>query len=299
MHTLLRRDGDVLLLLRSVEHDLAFVIGEVAPGHVGAHPELAGDGRLHVEPEHVPRHHRALVEGLVGVGDERVVVDGPYDAGPRTRRARAARVEGEILGAGSVDLRAAHRAEERPFGSDVDRRGHVVAVGTSMRRQAREHQPQHVEQLTRRTKRRAHSRWRRSLSQCERCRYVFDGIDFRARRLRHPSSGVGRQCLDVAPRPLRVQHPECQRRLTRPGHSRDPHQRAQRDVDVEVGQVVHPSPAHGDLIRLCTAAHGGGHMLDGTAHPPEPIHARPYRHAADAGDQQSTDPTAWARYFGQ
>ena len=60
---------------------------------------------------------------------------------------------------------------------------------------------------------------------------------------------VGGERLEVAPRALRVQHPERERRLSRARHARDAHELVQWDVHVEVLQVVHARPAHLDVVR--------------------------------------------------
>jgi hypothetical protein len=59
-----------------------------------------------------------------------------------------------------------------------------------------------------------------------------------AGRVRHPSTRVGRQCLDVAARALGVQHVHREGRLPRPGDPRDRDQPVQRYVDRHVLQVV-------------------------------------------------------------
>ena len=198
MHPLRGGDGDVLLLLGAVEHDLALLGGQLPPGNVGADPELAGDGGLDVEAEHLPRHDGAAVEGLRRVWDQRGVVDRADDAGALAARARPAGVEREVLGARRMHALTALRAGQRCLRRYIEGGRDTVPAGAAVRGEPGEHQPQHAHQLGRGAEGGADARHAGPLPQRQ-CRGdVLDGVHRRPRRLGHAAAGVGRQGLDVA-----------------------------------------------------------------------------------------------------
>src|SRR5699024_1172406 len=107
------RTAGLPLLFRTIEHDGPFPVRQVSPGHVGADAELAGDLRLHVEPEHLPGDDGAVVDAHALVADERGVVDLADRADALTRGAGTGAVEGERLRTGGLEGHVAVRARER------------------------------------------------------------------------------------------------------------------------------------------------------------------------------------------
>ena len=245
---LLRADHDRLLLLGAVQDDVLLPVLEVPPGYVGAHPELAGDVRLHLPAEHVPGLHGALVEGHGGVRDQGVVVDLAHDPGALAGGAGALGVEGERLGARRVHVRSALRTGIGLLGGNEQRGRDAVPVRAEVEGKARVHQAQHVQQLGGGAEGGADARHPRPLAQRERGGDVHDLVDVRARGLRHATAGVGRQRLDVAAGALGVDHAHGEGGLAGAGDAGDRDQTVQRDVDVEATEVVHARPAHCDVV---------------------------------------------------
>ena len=60
---------------------------------------------------------------------------------------------------------------------------------------------------------------------------------------------VGREGLDVAALPLGVQRVEHQRGLSRPAHARDDDQLVERDIEVEILEIVLARAANANRIR--------------------------------------------------
>ena len=96
----------------TVQHDVALAVGQRPVRHVEPDPELARGVHRQPPPAGVPRQHRAFGDRLVRIGDQGADVDfGPH-AQALAGRAGAVGVEGEGLGAGVHEMRAAHRADD-------------------------------------------------------------------------------------------------------------------------------------------------------------------------------------------
>ena len=126
-----------------MQHDVLLARGQLPVRHVEPDPELAG--RVLVQPAgaRVPRQDGAFLDASCLVGDEGAGVDlGPH-AQAVAGRARAVGVEREGLGAGRLEARAAHGAHDL-HALRRDRRPDEVAVRAQMRAQPGHHQPQDV-----------------------------------------------------------------------------------------------------------------------------------------------------------
>ena len=147
-----------------MQHDVALVIGQRPVGNVEPDPELARGVHRQPPPAGVPRQHRALGDRLVRIGNQGADIDlGPY-AQALAGRAGAVGVEGEGLGAGVLEPRAAHRADDL-LAERGDRRRDAVPVRAQVRAQPGHHQAQHVEHLGHGADRAARPRYRRTLPQ--------------------------------------------------------------------------------------------------------------------------------------
>ena len=135
------------------------------------------------------------------------------------------------------------------LGGDVQRgRQRGGRCGHTMAADAREQKAQAVQELGGGAERAAHAGDGGPLVQREGGGHVQHLVHVGAPRLREAAARVGGERLEVAARALGVQHAEGERRLARPRHARDAHEAVQRDVDVEVLQVVHLRAAHLDAV---------------------------------------------------
>ena len=241
---------DMALLHGPVQHDFLLVIGEVAIGHVDAHAHFLGDLRHERPHELAPGSDRALFERERVIGDERRLVDFAHDARAPAGGAGARAVEGEVLGARTIERLVADRAFERLFGSHVEAGRHVMAVRTFVAAQAREHETQIVEQLGGGSESGMHPGRGRALAQRDGSRHVQDLIHLCACGLTDAAARVGGKRLEIATTALRVQHAQGKRALSRSGYAGDADHLVQRDVDVDVLQVVDARTAHLDGGRL-------------------------------------------------
>ena len=138
----------VVLFRRRVEDDVPLPVGEVAPRHVRPHAEMVARDVLHERPhERLPRRDGAFVDRERIVRDDRIHVDFPHDARSVAALARALRVEGKLLRAGREETRATFGADQFAFRRHVQRRREVVSVRAAVRREARVHEPERVEQF--------------------------------------------------------------------------------------------------------------------------------------------------------
>ena len=131
---------DVLLDRGAVEDDIALLGGELAEGHVGAHPHGAADLLHEIPHEASPGQNRAVVDGDGLVRNERGLVDHAHDAGPAAGGAGAGAVEGEVLRPGPEEGAAAPRADDRLVGRHRHRGGRscpgAAAIGSPRARRA-------------------------------------------------------------------------------------------------------------------------------------------------------------------
>ena len=228
-----------------MQHDVALAGGQRPVRNVEPHPELARGVHRQPPPAGIPRQHRALLDRLARIGNQR----GDVDFGPHAQalagRAGAVGVEREGFRAGMLETRAAHRADDL-LAVGSDRRRDAVAVRAQVRAQPRHHQAQHVEHLRHGADRAARPRYRRALPQRKRGRQVVDPVHVRPLGLGQPPAAVGAQALQEPLHALGVQRAHGQRRLARPGHADHRDRPPQRHVDVDISQVVVPGPAHAD-----------------------------------------------------
>ena len=241
---------DMALLHGPVQHDFLLVVGEVAIGHVDAHAHFLGDLRHERPHELAPGSYRALFERERVIGDERRLVDFAHDARTSAGGAGARAVEGEVLGARTIERLVADRAFEWLFGSHVEAGRHVMAVRTFVAAQAREHEAQVVEQFGGGSEGGMHPGRGRALAQRDGSRYVQDLIHLCACGLADAAARVSGKRLEIATTALRVQHAQGQRALSRSGYAGDADHLVQWDVDVDVLQVVDACTTHFDGGRL-------------------------------------------------
>src|SRR5699024_5336964 len=159
-----RSDGDMLFLLGTIQHDFPFPVVQLVPGHIGAYPEFASDLWLDVEPEHLPRDNRPVLDGHVLVADQSVVIDLTHGTVPLAGGTGASRIECQVFGAGGIKVHATLRTSDLLFSGHGQGGLLPVPIGTNVTTQARKHEPYDIEQFGGGPKRRAHTRYAGSLT---------------------------------------------------------------------------------------------------------------------------------------
>ena len=247
---------------RAVIDNIFFRVGQLAKRHVGAHAHLAADIGHQRPHQRVPGGDRAFVYAQRFIRHQRGAVHRAHDAGAAAGAAGALAVEGELLSAGGDEACAAHRADQLLPGRDGQVRRVIMPVRAAVGRQAGEHQPQTVQQLGAGAKRAADTRHTGALVQGQRGRNIQHLVHIRAGCLGHAPPRIGGKRLQIAAGPFGIQYAERQRRFARPGHPGDADDAVQRDIDVDVFQVVHTRAAHPDSLRFCS----GGKLFLGRVH---------------------------------
>ena len=244
----------VVLLRRRVKDDVSLALGEIAPRHVRANSKMVAGDVLHERPhERLPRGDSPFVDGERIVWDDRRHVHLADDARAVASLARPLRVERQLLRARGVESLAAFGADELALRRHVQGRREVMPVRTSMRREARVHEPQRVQQLRRRAEGGADARHSGTLPQGERGGNVANVLDVRPLRLRHAATRVSRERFKVSPRTLGIDHAQCKRGLSASGNARHADDLSERNVYVDVLEVVLSRSAHLNRGRLCPA----------------------------------------------
>ena len=118
-----------------------------------------------------------------------------------------------------------------------------MPVGTSVIRQSRIHQTQAVQKLCPRTECTADAGNSGALVERKGSRNVQNLIHVRFGCLRHASSRVGGQGVQIPSRSLSVKDSKGQGRLTGAGYAGDTYDLPERHVNVNIFQVVDPRPA--------------------------------------------------------
>ena len=124
-----------------------------------------------------------------------------------------------------------------------------MPVRTTMVGQSRKHQAKAVEQFGSRAEGAADAGNTRTLAQCQRGRYIQHFIDLRSGSLRHPPPCVGRKRFQIAPRSFGIQDTQRQRRFPGTGNAGDGDDPVQRDIDINIFQVMDSRTANPDRFR--------------------------------------------------
>ena len=241
---------------RPVEYNVTLFGRELAERHIGAHAHRAAHLLHEVPHERTPWQHRTVVDTFRLIRHQGRTVHFAHNAGSGAGRAGAGRVEGERFGAGRVEFLATADASNGQSGRHVQRRFVArPAMRAHVRGDAGEQEPQTVEQFGHRAERRADARHGGPLVQGQRGRHMQHFVHLGAAGLGQATARVRGQRFQVTPRTFRIQHAKRQRALSRTGDAGHAHQFAQRNVDVNVLQVMHARPAHFDRLRPLIVAH--------------------------------------------
>ena len=252
----LRLVEDVLFDGRPVEYDVAFFGRELAERHVGAHAHRTAHLFHEVPHERAPWQHSAVVDAFRLIRDQGRAVYFAHDAGAGAGRAGAGRVEGERFSTGRMEFLATADTSNGQSGRHVQR-GLVArpAMRAHVRGDAGEQESQAVEQFGHRAERRADAGHRGPLVQGQRGRHVQHFVHLGAAGLGQSTARVRGQRFQVAPRTFRIQHAERQRAFARTGDAGHAHQFTQRNVNVDVLEVMHARTAHLNHLRPLIVGH--------------------------------------------
>ena len=149
-------------------------------------------------------------------------------------------------------------------------RAHVMGTATKEQTQA-------VVELGHGAKSGTHARYAGTLMQCERRRHVQHLVHLSVFGLRQATSSIGAECFQVATRALGVKNAQRQRALARTRYAGNAHELSQRNIDIDVFEVMDARATHLDSLRA--------HLL--FRHLYHPTHAIKL-------DRECTRP-AWAR----
>ena len=119
---------------------------------------------------------------------------------------------------------------------------------------AAKEQAQAVVELGHGAKGRAHAWHTRTLMQCECRRHVQHLVHLSMLCLCQPTAGISAERLQVTTRALGIQNPQRQRALTRTRHAGNAHEPSQRNIDIDVLEVMDTRATHLDstwLLRHC------------------------------------------------
>ena len=145
----------------------------------------------------------------------------------------------------------ADRADQLLPRSHRQRGLQIMTVGATVTGQPGEHEAKAVQKLRTCSKGAPDSRNPRSLVKSQRRWNIADLVHLSLGRLGHPPSRISRKGIQIPSRALRIQNAQRQGRFPRPGHPRNPHDLPQRDIHVDVFQVVDVGVPDLDCFRTC------------------------------------------------
>ena len=94
-----------------------------------------------------------------------------------------------------------------------------------------------------------HARHAGALMQCERGRHVQYLVHLGVFGLRQTAAGISAERLQVAARALGIKNSQRQRTLTRTRHAGNTHQLSQRNIDIDVLEVMDARATYLDSLR--------------------------------------------------
>lgn len=159
-------------------------------------------------------------------------------------------VERQIFSAWPIEFHMTDRTFERFFGGNIQAWWHMVTIGTFMTAETREQQAQIIEQFGRRSEGRMHAARTWPLTQGNGSWNMEHLINLRARSLADAAPRICRKRLKIPPASFGVEHPKRQRTLSRARNARNTNQLMQRNIHINVLQIVHARTAHLDRLRL-------------------------------------------------
>ena len=240
---ILRFVQNMFLDRRTVVDDLFFPLGQFGKRNIRAdahRPADIGHQRPH---QRIPRGDRALVDGQRFIRHQSGKVDRPDRSRAVALAAGALAVERQFFRPRRIEFDAAFRTGQFLFRRDRQRGSVIMSVGTAVAGQPGEHQPQTVEQFGAGPERAADPRHAGTLMQSQRSGHIKNFIHLRSRRLSHASAGISGQRFQIPPRTFRIEHAQCERGFPRTRHPGDPDDLMQRDIHVDIFQVMDPCSA--------------------------------------------------------
>ena len=119
-----------------------------------------------------------------------------------------------------------------------------MAVRAPVAGKAREHEAQTVEEFRHGSESAADAWNTRTLMQGQRCRHIADIVHMGPCRLGHAAAGISRERFQVSARSLSVQNSEREGGFARSGHSGDRCDPVQRDIHIDVFQIMYSCSPH-------------------------------------------------------
>ena len=124
-----------------------------------------------------------------------------------------------------------------------------MAIGTAVAPQPGKHETQAVQQFRKGPKSTADAGDTRALMEGEGSWYIPYLLYVRPFRLGHPAPGVGGKGFQIPPGSFRIQDPQGQGGFPGPGHPGNSHDFVERDVHVDIFQIMDPGPPDLYMVR--------------------------------------------------
>ena len=147
-----------------------------------------------------------------------------------------------------MELCSADRTAEFPFRRDREGRFQAMSVRTAVASETREHQTEAVQQFRSGSECAADSRNARPLMERKRGGNIEHFVDDGFCRLGHAAARISREGFQITARTFRIEYSERKGRLSRTGDSGDRDDSVQRNVDVDVLQIVNAGAANLDAV---------------------------------------------------
>ena len=239
---------DVLLLRRTIVHDVFFLLGQIPEGHVGAHAHFPADIGHQRPHQGVPGGDSPFVDCQRLVGHKGGAVHSADGACAVAGAAGSLAVEGKLLRRRCVEVDAALRTDQLLLRGDRQGGLVVVSVWAPVACKPGIHQAEAVEKLSACAEGAADARDSRPLVEGEGSRHVQNIIHVGFGSLGHTPPGIRGKGIQISPGSFGVEDAQGEGRFAGSGHAGDADDLPQRNVCVYVFQIVDPRAADQHFI---------------------------------------------------
>ena len=238
-----------------MENHFPLLFRQIPEGDIRPDAQIPGD-ILHQGPhQRLPGEDGALVDGQGFIRHQSGFIHHMDDARSVAAGAGTLAVEGQLLSTGAEEVLAAFGADQLLLRGDRHGGRKIMPVRAAMAAQTRKHQPQALEQLGPRTEGGADAGHRGPLMQGEGGRDIQHIGHVRPGGLGHAPAGIGGEGFEITAGALGVQDAQGEGGFAGAGNPGDADDFMQRDIHVNILQVVNPGSPNQDFV--------GGFMLHG------------------------------------
>ena len=251
----------MLLLRGTIVYDLFFLFGQFAEGHICAHAHRPADVCHQGPHQRVPGSDGALVDGERFVGHKGRAVHCADSPRAVAGAAGALAVEGEFFCGRRIKVSAAFRAGQLLTRRDSKCGRVIVSVRAPVAGKPGVHEAETVEELGPCAECAADPGDSRALVEGKGSGDIQNVVHVSLRRLGHAPPCISGEGVQISPGAFRVEDTQGEGRFAGAGYTGDADDLPERDVHVNVFQIVDPRAADQHFIDHIRSFHRAMELL--------------------------------------